>query len=579
MRGPRALGVAIGVAVGVGLLAVAPTADAFDIETPGPESKDLRLVVRSPFDAIPGSGYLPVQVELTNDGPAPRRVSLEGNGETMYVGDHVNRRVDRVVEVPGRSRRRFDLLIPVPTVLDDHGAWRTVEIAVRGGGLGARRGSMSGRAPFHNRKPRPTVGFGPLLPDADTVLAGAVVGELHPVNVDFDLLGPDPRGLLGLDALWLTPTAIVEMPEPARQAIRGYVGQGGRVVAVDVGAEPPTALARLLPEAAWREGRYGLGQVHVVSEGMTASSELAEQRAETMGSLAARVVASDIEPRVQGLRTQGSLQLAAPEVPLYAGRIAAFLCAFVLLVGPVNLLVFAPRSRRTRLLWTTPAISVGASLVLAGGILLQDGVGGEGTRHTLRVLQPGSTLEHRFQVQVSRTGLVPFGGFSLEPDVHAEPVPPLGKDAQDLARRGAQASGDWFPTRAVQAYLLQRTKPSRQRVRVEVDAEGTPTLTSELAQPLGTIHHRDAQGRFWRAEGVAPGAQVTLTPVDAPAVALDWLHERARAFPGHIQRAVDRAAYAPGVVIAEAEVAEAWATHASLRWTDAPGLVLVEGTP
>src|SRR4051812_44766524 len=74
----------------------------------------------------------------------------------------------------------------------------------------------------------------------------------------------------------------------------------------------------------------------------------------------------------------GALFDAIKEEVLDNGWLAVFLVLFAMIVGPVNLFVFAPADKRHRLFVTTPIIALVAALGLGVTILMQDGTGGHG---------------------------------------------------------------------------------------------------------------------------------------------------------------------------------------------------------
>jgi len=86
--------------------------------------------------------------------------------------------------------------------------------------------------------------------------------------------------------------------------------------------------------------------------------------------------------------------------------VTLFLVLFALLIGPVNLLLFAPAKSRQRLFFTVPLISLGASLVLGLVIVWRDGFGGEGVQRGLIMLLPGENKAVVVQDQLSRTGVL-----------------------------------------------------------------------------------------------------------------------------------------------------------------------------
>ena len=82
-------------------------------------------------------------------------------------------------------------------------------------------------------------------------------------------------------------------------------------------------------------------------------------------------------------------------ISLNAPLLIGFILVFAVLVGPVNLFWLADASRRHRLFWSTPLISVAASLLLVGVIALQDGFGGSGERVMATLLVPDEQEDRR----------------------------------------------------------------------------------------------------------------------------------------------------------------------------------------
>ncbi|MBC7367223.1 MAG: hypothetical protein H7343_10510, partial [Undibacterium sp.] len=208
--------------------------------------------------------------------------------------------------------------------------------------------------------------------------------------------------------------------------------------------------------------------------------------------------------------------------------IAIFLVLFAAVIGPVNLFVFAPASRRHRLFWTTPALALLGGAVLSAAIFFQDGVGGGGSRTALVVLLPGQNQAAVFQEQSGRTGFLTRRVFALDDDVLLAPlaveleVPRAGMfTAANVTRDAGRAGGDWFRSRAVQSQLLRRLAPTRGRVELAGTApDGAPIVESSLATVLREFMLCDAAGKFWQGKEIAPGRRVTLEAAKT-AVSLD----------------------------------------------------------
>ena len=197
-----------------------------------------------------------------------------------------------------------------------------------------------------------------------------------------------------------------------------------------------------------------------------------------------------------------------------------FLLGFALLTGPINLFFIAPTGRRHRLFVTVPALSILASLGLAGYILAGDGVDGQGTRKALVMLLPGENKAAVFQEQVSRTGVLLGQDFKLAADLAATEA---GSDRDNqtpsgtapiLERTGNEAGGEWFRSRLRQSQDLWRITPTR--ARLELVGGGSdaaaPVVQSSLTTELRDFTYSDPAGKKWRADRLPPGQRVTLQP-------------------------------------------------------------------
>lgn len=216
----------------------------------------------------------------------------------------------------------------------------------------------------------------------------------------------------------------------------------------------------------------------------------------------------------------GALTNAVKDEPLENGWLAIFLVVFAIVIGPVNLFVFAPAQKRHRLFVTTPAIALIASLGLGATILIQDGTGGRGERRAVVFLLPGENAAAVVQEQAARTGFLVRRSFALPDDV-ALTVLPLdasmyyGGVNLELERGRGTAAGDWFQSRSRQAQQLRRITPTRARIEgVGVAPGGAPIVQSSLGATLREFFLVDANGKSWFAQELPAGQRVTLQAVE-----------------------------------------------------------------
>ncbi len=526
----------------------------------------------SAFTELPGSGYLPVRVQITNRSRQTHYYRIESTGQASY-GDSGARRDERKVQVGAGQSQTFEVLVPMPPQDGGGVTWCNIEVKVSGGPGGTWTGQRSARLPRSSGGQNATVGFGTGLPDPSAHLSNAVPGNLHAIEVDPASLSEDWRGFIGLDALWLSTADANEIPTTSLIALSQWVAQGGALVLLGEQADIESHLLGFTA-VQWREEAYGLGRLHRLRIAASGPEPLAE----TLSSLRARVIVSEHASRVRRMVKQGGVQTAVPAVEVQRGWIISFLLGLVLLIGPINLFVFAPKQHRMRLLWSTPALSVGVSVILMVAIVFQDGVGGEGAVAQVVLQMPEAHSEHIFQVQAGRTGLVVSGGFDLGRDVHLELLPtgtpPDEVEDRRLERDEDAASGDWFLTRSRQAQLLQSVRPSRSTVVRMNPGEEPPRIRSNQAAVLDTIYYEDEAGRSWRGADLKPGETVELQPCESTE-ALGLLDTAALRLPGHLNEAVRFGFPRKGWMMATASGQFAWLkTLRGGAWDSKPTFVL-----
>ena len=332
----------------------------------------------------------------------------------------------------------------------------------------------------------------------------------------------DWRGYSGLSTWVLSTLEWSRQSAEQRAATLDWVSLGGQLM-LQVATENslPTTIAGKPVEAKARL-THGLGEIVLLRNKTVVIKEVKEHllryRTRTTEEL---------------LETSGRQKWALAEqvgkVQLNDLLIFLFVLSFAVVVGPLNLFVFASGRNRPRLFWTTPLISlIGASL-LAVLMIVQDGFGGTGARSTLAILLPQEKKMALVQEQVARTGILwnstftmPQGTWMLPLDI---PSPasfgaPGGRTVYRVQRNRQQtyhqseteAWGSWFASRSVQAHLLTRTQLNRGGV--EFTPGDQPSIVSSLSTPLKIVFVKDDKNQFWKAENIATGVRTPLSKAE-----------------------------------------------------------------
>jgi hypothetical protein len=486
-----------------------------------------------------------MQIRILNRTGRARRWVFELNAPRLSYDDG-GRRSRFELEVESGDDRRFEILVPLAGAQE--ASW--VQMAVFGDGVVG-----AGQMQLVANTVSSTVATSAGATIHDEQARAALLGQFGPGGpfvFDAADLSRHVQAYAGLAALWISAEEWSEADPGIRRVLTEWVAGGGRLVLVESGESLPAAPIR----------RYGLGAIANVPAGLSHEdvNELEDVVAPANPDLAlASWATSLIEP-----------------IEIHEGFLSLILLGYLVVAGPVNLLVFSRGANRMRLFWTMPSIAFIATGVMAVVILLQDGVGGSGVRSSLVYLQPELNRELVVQEQVSRTGALLTRSFEIDESVHVTALAISDRtyqdsDRADLVSSGDRYEGDWFRSRSVQAQRLETTRASRARVEL-VGSEGSqPALLSSIDVPLDELYFRDDSGRVWRAENVVPGRPASLDSATEMDYEQFWREVSFRAAGPRIRRRTTSIHQLPGTFLARAAPDRSDAmfeTLASIDWSE-----------
>jgi hypothetical protein len=345
----------------------------------------------------------------------------------------------------------------------------------------------------------------------------------------------DWRGWTGFRNLLLTEGEWQGLAGGRRKALLDWAATGGRagVLVADRAAE---RLDRLGFPAAGPDGRrrIGAGEIVVVPwDGTTLKAKEVEEFLAGRTTLENEL--GDYHPASKSSAGRSPFGATGPAGGgwepgfgrlfdrfglrlLPVGPILAFLAVFGLVAGPLNVMVLAGTGRRSRMFWTTPAISLAATGCLLALMFLRDGVGGSGSRRVLGLLAPEQNALAIIQEQFSRTGVLLGSSFAIAEPAWLEPLGPRDDQSEFIEADGRTRRGDWFRSRADQAFLATAVRPSRARIELVPGADSAPpAVISSIEVPLARVFVIDEEGRYWSADDVGTGEKKPLVASDAEA--------------------------------------------------------------
>ncbi len=487
----------------------------------------ISIYVDSPFDKLPLCGFAPVRLVVRNDSAKRHSWDFVFISSSMY-DQRQTFRSGTTVDVDAKAERIVEVMVPL---IPSPTGYAYPQLTTHVSGYGCEGNSMamwsaggyaaaaSTEATFAMSDSLALTTWSLLetkLRGGSSSAGAAPAGRDIPgFRFDAAAAPGDYRGWLGCDSVWLSEDDWQSFDTIKRQALLDWTKLGGRLHVCHSGAAP-SALADL------STGDETLGLGVVLRTSHANASRLADEIVRTI-----RKEQSLLRTINNGFTSTWPLRKGVPEIVVHSTLILLFVFGFAVLIGPVNLFALAKKKMHMHLFWTTPALSIIASVVLGLVIILQDGFGGRGNRFTAVYLDHVAHKSFVAQEQISRTGVL----LSRTIPLH-EPcfITAVNTDAGFMHRSrsyelvGGTLSGDWFSSRTVQGQLLYAAQSSRARVEIGT-AAGAPAVISGIGATLAEIYYRDEKGKIWRAENLKQGERVQMKSAAESQFKEWWRHQ------------------------------------------------------
>jgi hypothetical protein len=530
---------------------------------------DTHVEVLALFSKPSPGGFLPVRVKIANNLKNDSRVRLDFESKSDY-GTNLASRSSFSFDTPGGKTTTRDIVVPISPPGDYYGSANVT--ARLSGSMGMAENTI--RSSIGSNQPSVLLSEALFTPNAsllDSALAGKFSGSRGGANefagkFDPKQLPDDWLGFSGYDSVIMTDGDWTNIPPGARNAILSWVRLGGQLAIFSTSSTTAAALG--LPADA------GFGSIVI----QNVASDLKLDATKVVDLVA------DNPTKPRQLSIQNDFASAWPLQTTFGAQkfqyamFVIVLIIFAILVGPVNLFVFAKSGQRHKLFITTPIISLGASLILIVLIITQDGFGGNGMRRILMEVRPegGVNAAYLHQEQFCRTGVLTGSDFTITTPALFQPVAiASSRWARFTSGSGSKgnfnlqpadgklkASGDWFQSRSEHGHVLSTVVSTRGRIE-KTDVPGTYLSTFEF--PIETIFYQDESRQWHRADDITAGKRFTLTPVDAT-MALPVLTGEANAFAARNHQFLKTAITRPGHFVAITSQAPGIDTNPGINW-------------
>jgi hypothetical protein len=557
--------------------------------------QDVTVSIASPFTDLPPGGCVPYRVNIRNDQKSAGTWHLTVRATENMVGSG-GFDFEKSMTVPANSSASFDLSIPLPVSLN--AGYTLLNFNVTGTGFDGAGHQNSGSVyTNHLLKNSPFTVIG------NEVLGSGGLADLetsykeehqqfYGSSVDAAKLPADWRAYSGVATLILRDSEWLGLTASQHDAICGYVAQGGHLV-IYTSENPTTRAPELrLPGPDGQSGSYGFGTI------LLESTAVFPPGAEVLRTVMTGNPARSPQTVDEAFSTW-DLRKTMGAISVNGALIFLFVVLFGSLVGPLNLFVFARGKNRFRLFWTTPLISILASLLLVTIILITDGIGGHGRQFIACYSLPGLTGDAVIQEQTARTAMLLSSHWHSDQDYLITPisehslisaVTPIGhgsysgpetsdESANTYSQREGEFSGNWFRSRHVSGQYLQAIRPSRSVLTVlnpdALERGDAPVVLSSFPQELDRVFLFGRNGRCWTCEHLLPGRKTTCAPSTDAAFDSFWDAACAEA-GGKLRPLLDQARNRAGCFYATgaATPGDGLVTLDAIRWQVAQGVYL-----
>jgi hypothetical protein len=199
--------------------------------------------------------------------------------------------------------------------------------------------------------------------------------------------------------------------------------------------------------------------------------------------------------------------------------IVLVMLAFILLIGPANLVVLNRLNRRTWMLWTIPAISLVTCGLVFIYSMVREGFTPDSRMESVTLLDQANRRATSLGALAYYCPLTPDEGLRFSADSEVTPLlspwdhrsgTPRELDwTQDQhLRRG------WVSARVPAHFLLRKSETRRERLQLEREGEALEAVNG-LGSRVLSLLLADSTGNLYQAAGIEAGQKAALHPVSS----------------------------------------------------------------
>jgi hypothetical protein len=188
--------------------------------------------------------------------------------------------------------------------------------------------------------------------------------------------------------------------------------------------------------------------------------------------------------------------------------IVVIMLVFIILIGPVNIIVLNRRKRRTWMLWTIPAISFATTLIVFAYSLLREGITPDARIAGLTYLDQETHRAASMGIEGFYCPLTPSGGLTFESGTEATALVATGYGSGASREvdwtQSQHFTRGWVSARVPAHFHVRKSETRRERIQV-VNENGKMEIVNSLGAPIKSLWFADADMKMFEAHNIPAG--------------------------------------------------------------------------
>lgn len=307
------------------------------------------------------------------------------------------------------------------------------------------------------------------------------------------------------------------MPPAVLGALGDYLAAGGNIVLAGK-TDLPAAWHAVQKRDLYDGIEYDVGFGHCFAFGLEDPSAFNARSVQTL-----RDTVRDAAHYWQSLpgdsRAANAVLPVVENLKIPTRGIVVVMLAFIVLIGPANMIYLNRIKRRTWMLWTIPAISFATTLLVFAYSLLREGITPNTRIAGLTVLDQVSHHAATIGGTAFYCPLTPSGGLHFDFGTEATPLVHIGYGSGSSREvdwtQSQHFQRGWVSARVPVHFHLRKSEPRRERIQV-VRENGQLQIVNGLGARIKSLWLADAAMNCYAADNVAAGQKAGLILTSPP---------------------------------------------------------------